>query len=165
MDNAPQRPIATAYVSNRCRHSATFIAELEADPDLRTSVKALHVESSPFPTAVRSVPAVLVHADSTLHEGPQAFRWLRERRASALQPYAYDSGGPSPNTVFSFLGQETEQGGGFASRQSAFFAFGEDESKGGQTSASDPASAQTQGVLDAIIAQRNQEVPPPLSRR
>lgn len=147
-------PIATVYYSSRCRHSAQFLSEMDKLPDVAIRVRRLTVEANPFPTAIRTVPAVLT-SDNKLFEGQHAFAWLREQKDSALQPYVYECGGPSPNTLFSFVDDA-----GYGRRQDAFDAFDSDESKGagssGQRGAPNP--------LDAVIEQRRLDVPQPISR-
>lgn len=151
------RPVymATVYFSRRCRFSEQFLRALDAQPDVAARVTATCVEDSGAPKFLSTVPAVV--EDQSLYEGKEAFAWLRKKKEEALAPFVYETWGPSPTTMFSFVDEEN----GYAHRQDAFGAFGADEVVGTN---GDSTSGQAPGVLEALIEKRKQEVPEAIKR-
>lgn len=147
--------MATVYFSRRCRFSEQFLKTLDTQPDVAARVTAMCVEDSGAPEFLTTVPAVV--EDRKLYEGKDAFAWLKKKKDKALAPFVYDTWGPSPTTMFSFVGEES----GYAHRQDAFGAFSAAEE---QDTNREGTSGQAAGVLEALIEQRKQDIPQAIKR-
>lgn len=146
------------YHSSRCANSRMFMEALKKVPGASAATAAVCIDTSPFPSDLREVPAVVDGSSGALWQGKEAFVWLARMKASEVAPLdaAYGGDGPSPGACFSDF---VEGDGGHAVRQHAFSAF-LDEHK-----AEASQSNRDGGPLDALVAQRRLEIPQPITRQ
>lgn len=141
------------YFSKRCAYSKALLEALYAVPELTETTRTVCVEEEPFPRSITQVPAV--EEGPTLYQGQDAFEWIRMKKRALPEPFAYDCGGPSPSTVFSYVDENT----GYGHRQDAFGSFDIDNT--GEGSQHIPSG----GPLDDLISKRKAEVPQSIARQ
>ena len=163
-------PIHLLFFGKNCPHSSKFIKKLMDYPELNVLFRKLSVEELPsLPPQLQTVPAIVIN-NKDLHQGPGAFKWLKENVAMYLSAGpeldpkgGYKMGPTCGDLGFSFIGSESnasEYNSGWSPLDAKngsnidkdkFDSEGKPKQKGDSSLPS----------MDSLIQQRNREIPMP----
>ena len=146
------------YYSNKCKHCSIVLQELEKMPEVRGRFEYRNVDISKPEHSIKYVPAI-VEANGML-VGKQVFEWIKNEQMQNTLP-AFEVGFGTNN--FSLISGEA------VAQKNHNFTYIEETDKMAQIPQGSKENSVKggkieDGAMDRLMAQRNQEIPPPKSR-
>lgn len=161
----------TLFVKSGCRYCTLMMNEITQN-DMQGEFHVINVDSATVDTSrIRNVPTIIADHQQVL-EGREAFAWLNNRKASAVQCIAYSSGKCSWDTMsqsYSFIDGTSGNGGTTNSSLSTVYttidgappgaavAAPSQPIPGKESSRSDPLA----DAMQKLENERRQMAPPP----
>lgn len=126
----------TLYYNLACKHCVTFIKLLDGLPEISKRVRRVQVGRN-APRNLLAVPAVVIGSARPLY-GEQAFAWLKRESQTSIKPFALaDQASPTAGVHYTFLDDDMASVG---------------------------VEAPPANSLDALVAQRNADIPRTIAR-